>query len=943
MGLAVGGLGLTAGGYDHLIPYLIQPEDIIPGVSTWYATSCRECPAGCGMVVRNTESRVVKCEGNPLHPLALGTLCARGQAALMGLYEPDRPQGPLRRGDDGDFHRVSWTYAYRKLAKVFAGKPRIALLTDLHAGSLDVMMRTWAGAMGARMLVWEPIDYFAVKSVYGGVVPSINFAGADYLLAFGTDFLENWISPIEYAHGFTTMRKITNGTRAGFAYIGQRVSMTAANADIRIIVPPGAEIDIAHAIKAGGAAIDTTARRYHIEPADLHAVSTGLAGARTPLVLPGWYSDSAAAVKATGRTTSPLINTARPHATTYISSMSAMDALIDDMRSGAVDVLIVYGADPVFALPQSVHFLSAMKKVPTVISLSSYMDDTTAHADWVLPSNTALEMWGDYIPYPDIGNIMQPVMMPLYDTHLPGDTLIQFARLAGVDITGALGAPTFYSYLRTRWGFPLAPGATSNTPAPDWEAVVARGGQWPGAAGSGIATPVNGYETGHEADMASVVGLYPAITATIPSASATPAAPAPPSPAPIPAPADDQIRLFAYPHIYYYDGRNANRRWLQEIGEPILRTVWGSWAELNPVMAKRIGVSTNDLIEIRSGSVKIVISAIVTPRVALNTVAVPIGEGHKFYGRYASDIGVNVYPLLSPPVPLVDIDNTGNQEWAAHIKGSQSQWGRDIARTTPLGKPVKRDPVVLPLKTGYTYLDFYPGHDYKQHRWAMVVDMNRCIGCHACVVACYAENNLGVVGRDGIWACHDMFWLRIDPYLDWDNRFSPVIFQPMLCQQCDSAPCEPVCPVYAAAHSDEGLNMQIYNRCVGTRYCSNNCPYKVRRFNWFDYEWPEPLNWQLNPDVTVRKRGVMEKCTFCIQRIRAAEIVALRENRSVRDGEIVPACVETCPAGVYTFGDLLDPDSAVSKMFRSEPRGYQVLRELSTKPAILYLKKVIGT
>lgn len=564
-----------------------------------------------------------------------------------------------------------------------------------------------------------------------------------------------------------------------------------------------------------------------------------------------------------------------------------------------VDTLFVLGTNPVYSLPEPARFAEAMKRVPVKVSLSSYMDETAALADWILPSNTPLESWGDYQPYPDVTNLMQPTMGQIFDTRQTGDALIGLAKAAGFN----LGAETFYEYLRNRWGFPLKAGETPDTPAPEWEALLQKGY----TQGASAAAP---------APKAAVV---------------SPPQPQQPS----------SIRLYAFPQTYYYDGRGANRRWLQELPEPVTKTVWGTWAEIHPDTAAKLNIKTNDQIEIKTDKAKIVTSAFVWEGVARDTVAVPIGEGHTKYGRFASGVGANILPLLTTPSPGVQVNKTGQKQQVNRILGSTDQSDRNIVQTQPIKQPFKRDrEIIMPLPSGYTHWDFYPGQKYEQHRWAMVVDLDKCIGCHACVAACYAENNIGIVGAEEISRRREMSWIRIDRYIDWQEPAAPILFQPMLCQHCDAAPCEPVCPVFAAAHSDEGLNMQIYNRCVGTRYCSNNCPYKVRRFNWYDYQWPQPLNWQLNPDVTVRCRGVMEKCTFCIQRIREVEIVALREGRKIEDGEIVPACVQTCPTGVFTFGDLMDKDSKVSRMFADEPRAYQVLAELNTKPAIIYLKRV---
>lgn len=943
MGLTIGGFGVTAAGYEKLVPYIAQPDDIIPGESTWFATSCRECPAGCAMVVRNRDAHAVKCEGNSGHPINRGRLCSRGQAALHGLYDPDRIRGPMRRKASGDFEKVSWDAAMNAAGKMLAGRPRTALITDLQAGSLETLMRAWLGAVGSgTYIVYEPIDYEAVRAANGGIVPRFNIAGADHLISFGADFLETWISPVEYAVQFARMRQVKNATRARFVYVGPRVSMTAANADVRIIVPPGAEAEIARAIaveagigrRAPGPATQAVYKKYSIDPAVVRNVAAGLARAKAPLSLPGGDAITARAAMAlnTGKSAA-LIDTAHPHAVSGISTYAEMTGMISAMEAGTVDVVVVFGANPVYGLPDSARFVDALKRVPHVISLSSFMDETSTHASLILPSNTPLESWGDYAPYPDVRNILQPTMGAVFDTRQTGDILMGLARRAGADMA-ALGTTTFYSYVRRQWGVPATPGADDRA----WESMVQMGGKWPGETAV-PPTPPTGYETRPEAGFTAV----PVVLTAAPIPAAAPLVRPPTAPAP---PTSEtgagRMMLWPYPHTHFYDGRGANRRWLQEMPEPVTDCVWGTWAEINPVTAGRLGVSQDDVVEIDYGGAHIRVPAFVWEGVPPDTVAVPIGEGHTAYGRYAKDLGQNVLKLAGARAVPVNVSNTGESIWAARIKSDTGECGRAIAQVVTLGEHFAREePIRMPLPSGYGRTDFQPGHSHVGHRWAMVVDMDRCIGCNACVTACYAENNVGVVGPDNIRRRREMAWVRIDRYIDWGRKSAPIVFQPMLCQHCDAAPCEPVCPVFAAYHTQDGINAQIYNRCVGTRYCSNNCPYKVRRFNWFDYDWPKPMNYQLNPDVTVRSRGVMEKCTFCIQRIREAGIVARRQKRTIADGEITPACAGTCPTGAYTFGDLKDPNSRVSKIIRTDPRAYQVLGHLNTKPAVIYLKRIV--
>jgi molybdopterin-containing oxidoreductase family iron-sulfur binding subunit len=399
-----------------------------------------------------------------------------------------------------------------------------------------------------------------------------------------------------------------------------------------------------------------------------------------------------------------------------------------------------------------------------------------------------------------------------------------------------------------------------------------------------------------------------------------------------------------------FDGRVSNRGWLQETAEPMSGQVWGNVADINPQKAVALGLTSDDEIEITTKTGQIKLPVRITADVAENVVAVSFGQGHTALGRLAYRRGANAFEVIDGSESTsifgkATIKKTGIKLKPVYLMANQQQHKRELMQWVELSKfrkmqPGEGDNLILPLPEGYDPdKDLYPPHEYKNHRWAMVIDLSRCIGCGACTVACQAENNIAVTGEDSSRRWLEMAWLRVIPYRSEVNG-NRLGFLPMLCQHCDTAPCESVCPVFASVHNDEGLNAQVYNRCIGTRYCSNNCPYKVRRFNWLNVDWQKPLNLQLNPDVTVRVRGVMEKCTFCIQRIRAAELKAKREHRQVRDGDIEPACLQSCPTRVFTFGDLLDPKSKVSQLTRNDPRRYHILEELNTKPAITYLRRI---
>ncbi|OPY66866.1 MAG: Tetrathionate reductase subunit B precursor [Syntrophorhabdaceae bacterium PtaU1.Bin034] len=415
----------------------------------------------------------------------------------------------------------------------------------------------------------------------------------------------------------------------------------------------------------------------------------------------------------------------------------------------------------------------------------------------------------------------------------------------------------------------------------------------------------------------------------------------------------DTFDLILYPTIQFFDGRTANRPFLRETPDPVTMITWDGWVEINPATAEALAVKKGDLVAIRAGDRTIRAPAFPYFGVLPGTLALPVGLGHTdAFGRYAvSDMG-NPMQLLSGELDQagslirslssVTIEKTGDSVLIAHTDGSAHQHRRQLARSLPFEeyRNTRKDmpDIIMPLPSGYSKdRDFYPAHPHVDYRWGMVIDLDRCIGCQACVVACYAENNVGTVGKKNVLLGREMSWLRIERYFETEQPYAR--FLPMLCQHCDSAPCESMCPVFAPQHSPEGINNQVYNRCIGTRDCNQNCPYKVRRFNWFTWKHDHPLEWQLNPDVTVRQKGVMEKCSFCIQRIVEAKSAAAAEGRKLRDGEFTTACAQTCPADVITFGSLMDPESKVSKLL-NQGRAYQVLGRLNTKPAVIYLKKI---
>ncbi len=912
---SVGAGALAAAGpafdsFRKLYPYITPPERIKPGKWTLYATTCRECPAGCGLHARVVDARPINVAGNPAHPVNHGGLCARGQSCVMGLYDPDRLTGPLKDGKP-----TTWDAATSAVSsRLRESKGRVIVLSGIETGAPAGVIGKFAAAFGAdRPLFYEPFNAETVASANQRIfgrrdIPRYRLDDCDFIISFGADFLETWISPVEFARGFTAARSLDRERPARFVYVGSRLSMTAANADEFIMVPPGGERLVAAAmLREGDAPLPAGVSREM-----LARLRKEFQQSKSPVALGAQLGKEAdfSQTHALGRTT-PIDNVRK-----------ALESI------GPDDIVIVHNSNPAFTMPAVVP---ALKRAGMVVYLGTMPDETAALAQFVLPIDSPLESWGDYEPWTGVHGLMQPAITRLYDTRPAGDVLLALAAASGRALVpeGASKSPaTFEEWLSHDWEM------LRRRVAPDapWEEF------WRNALRSGgvfeTPPPV-------KIEQQIVVDPEPAI----------PASPAKPG----------ELALVTWPSVMLYDGRTANRGWLQEAPDPTTTVVWGSFADIHPKTAAMLGVKGDDLLRIARGESAVEIPARVTEDVAEGAVAMAFGQGHTSFGRNATGCGANAFLLVEPgsSSASVVVAKAGRTRAITTSCTTQDQHHREILQWATLADVrAGRIPVpqtyTMPLPSGYDpKVDVFPGHKYDEHRWVMAVDLAKCTGCGACAVACQAENNIPVVGETQVKRYQFMAWLRIVPYrLEEKGTVPPtasggqspsphIAFLPIMCQQCDSAPCEPVCPVFASVHNDEGINSQVYNRCIGTRYCSNNCPYKVRRFNWQNFEWPKPLAMQLNPEVTVRERGVMEKCTFCIQRIRGAEIAAKRENRAVRDGEIVPACVQSCPTQAFIFGDLMNKKSRVFEVTNNDPRRYHVLEELRTKPAVAYLKRVI--
>ncbi|HEV2150370.1 MAG TPA: 4Fe-4S dicluster domain-containing protein [Longimicrobiaceae bacterium] len=988
--LGASGAGVAAAGCDalpplgrggeaeKLIPFVVPSEDIVPGVPTFYASTCRECPAGCGIFVETHSGRATKVEGNPDHPVSHGNLCPRGQASVQGLYHPDRYTGPFVLEPGLTPRNISWGTAEAELAeRIRRARPgSVVFLTGDYTGTKERLVNEFVAATGIRRVVYDPL---------GEQPRGLNFANANFLISFGADFLETWGSPVDYAWQFAQMHSYRNGRRGKFVWVGPHRPLTGLNADQWVAPRPGTEAAIALAM-SGAMDVATAAQQTGVEAAVIEQLAREFRAGGGVALGPG-VATSGPNASALQAAVDRLNGRATPAPTR--AGMRGVLQLVEQMRAGQVEMLLIDVWNPAYTLPGGVKFAEALQRVPFKVSFSTFPDDTSRLCNMVLPDHHFLEAWDDYVPYQGVYEIVQPALRPVFNTKQVGDVLLSVAQQLGGAAAGVATVNTYYEYLRANF-----PGG-----AEAWRAAVKNGGVYPGIqreAAPGESGLPSGFAPPAANPEAAPAPADPAVAVPLAAAPTVVAGPAPSfEPVQFEGAADANFHLVVYPSTRFYDGRTANRPWLLELPDPVTKVPWQSWVEIHPQAAREMKIERGDLLEVSTPYGSLQTYAYIYPGVRPDTVAIQMGLGHEAFGRFTEGRGVNPNVLLgaamerttgafAPYGQRVRVRKVRSADRHTPIPnrlpeglfevGSRLQHDREIAQAVSLAKLAEADghnPGFIPgsresihaLKGNGGFAPVptntdpsaypAPGTHYGEYveterRWAMTINLDRCIGCSACVVACNAENNVPVVGPDEVAKGRMLHWLRIERYFGVsrdkeeayrDEATDDVRFLPMLCQHCGNAPCEPVCPVYAAYHTPDGLNAQVYNRCVGTRYCENNCPYKVRVFNWFTYDFPTPLNWQLNPDVAVREKGVMEKCTFCVQRIHEAERDAAVENRPLRDGEVVPACVQTCPTEVFTFGDITDPDSLVAKTAASN-RSYRVLDLLNTQPAIVYLKKV---
>jgi len=906
------------------IPMARAEGELIPGIANWYATTCAGCPASCSLLVKQRDGRPIKIEGNQASPLFGGATCATGQATVLSLYDDERLRGPLWLG-----RPATWKAIDRQVSEALGaappGKNKVAVLSStLTSPSMRAILGRWRERSGDfQHVVYDAVSASALRAAgaisFGqAVVPHYAFDQARVIVGLDADFLGTWLSPVEFARQFARGRR-SEGARPFHVQFEAGVSVTGTNADLRVPVAPsdlGAVAVALLARVARHARLPELAAGPDPVPSDvLDRVANELWRSRGHSLVVSGANDTAIQVAVNalnelldniGRT----IDYARPSLQRQ-GDDAAVARLIDEMVAGEIHTLFLLGVNPAYDYPDAARFLAGLEKVALSISFADRLDETSVHAHAVCPDHHYLESWGDAEPVAGHFGLSQPLIAPLFDTRAAGESLLHWL--------GEDSDP--YSFIRSTW---------RDTVFRRQHGIADFDSFWDRALEQGTVDVGAGSMVSLDRSAAD----WRAAAATLVEENRRARASRQPN----------RLELACFESVAMRDGSHANNPWLQELPDPITKVTWGNAAVIAPELATTLGVSEGDVVALTTGRGRVELPVFVQPGQEPRTVSVALGHGRSRVGKAGKGVGVNVFPLTtfvrgqrSSFSADLTLARTGRRE---SLAGSQTHFSMEerpiVLETTAEELASPSESELLP--------SLWSEQPLGEHSWGMAIDLDSCTGCSACVVACQAENNVPVVGKDQVQRNRIMHWIRIDRYYTGTRS----LHQPMMCQHCGHAPCETVCPVLATTRSSEGLNQQVYNRCIGTRYCANNCPYKVRRFNWyhytedsrFDFNMTSPLGRMvLNPDVTVRSRGVMEKCSMCVQRIQGGKNLALRSGKPLADGDIRTACEQVCPTQAIVFGDLKDPASRAATLAKSR-RAYHVLEELGTRPNVFYLKKI---
>ncbi|MES2836325.1 MAG: TAT-variant-translocated molybdopterin oxidoreductase [Bacteroidota bacterium] len=960
-----------------VIPYVVKPEDVTPSVGTWYATTYFDGNDFANILVKSREGRPIKIEGNKLSVVSKGGTNARVQASVLSLYDSARLANPTIKGANSTWDAVDKEIT-SKLTAIAGKNGNIRLLTStiISPSTKQIIAEFIAKYPTAKHVTYDAVSYYGIQKAnelsFGkSVIPTYNFDKANVIVSLDADFLATWLAPIEFSAQYVKNRKVSKEKRemSRHIQIEANLTVTGSNADMRIPAKPSQIANAALSLyKALGGSVSAKALPFDAKIASIakelqenKGKSLVIAGSNDPSVqvvvnainnLLGNYG-----------TTIDLDN----YTTTRQGNDAEVVALTEQMKKGEVAALFMWNVNPVYTTPSTSGFAAGLKKVELSVSFADRADETASLAQYVCPDNHYLESWGDASARVNQHSLIQPLIYPLFNTRSAQESLLKWS---GSAITN------YQDYVKAYWEknmFPLQL-AESNF-ANFWQKALHNG----------------------------VMELAPVAAATLTFAADVNAAAS--------KIAESTAKVGAWEITLNQktamgNGNQGNNPWLLEMPDPISRVTWDNYITMSPSEVEKLGFNTQlgldekaDVIEISVNGRTIKAPVLAQPGQAAGTIGIALGYGRTAVGKAGNNVGANAYELVSVEDGAIKYNNYNvtvgttslDKYFLCSTQSHHTLMGRDMVKETSLAeykKDTKAGNVrpTFEVKEGHDHvkktpseLDLWasketPGFDRPGHFWGMAIDLNSCIGCGACVVSCQSENNIPVVGKDEIRKTRDMYWIRIDRYyssamteevaekegkgvIDMYNAMEKpedqpqVVFQPVMCMHCNHAPCETVCPVIATTHSNEGLNQMTYNRCVGTKYCANNCPYKVRRFNWFKYHDNAQFDYHqndtvgkmvLNPDVTVRSRGVMEKCSMCIQRIQEGKLNAKKDGRRVNDGEIQTACSQSCPTNAIVFGDMNDKNSNVASL-KADDRMYYMLEELNTQPSVFYMTKVRNT
>jgi len=931
--MALAGLaGCTKQPDEPIYPYVKAPEDLILGKPMYFATAHPFTTGAVPLLVKSDQFRPIKIDGNPEHPAVRGGSDPYSQGTLLELYDPDRSQHVSYRGEGREWVEFQKEF----IGKVASTKDGTGIYFLSAAITSPTLARQWQGVQkaypNAKLVQYEPA--LAGTFLAGGSSVQYDLTAADVIVSLDADFLSSAAYPgfHKLVRDYADQRKHPeNGMNRLYA-IESTPTTTGFKAEHRLPLR-ASEIPSFAAALAAAVGAGVTASGYAWTPEQqkyLAALAKDLkANAGKSAVIPGLYQDPSVALlalvinDALGNTGKTVFAGGTPVNPVPSDQLGDLKALVADLNAGKVDWLVILNANPIYDVPADLDFATAFNKAKTVAHLGSHLDETGQISHWHIPAAHYLEYWSDARAYDGTVSVVQPLIDPLYG-----------GRSAHHFFQSLLDEPLLSPYDAVR---------------ETWKAAIK-----------------GDFETGWRKALHDgwIEG-----TAFDKTAKSTPAAFHGSVPAPTPK---DSVEVVFRPDPNIYDGRWSNVGWLQELPKPVTNLSWDNAAIVSGATLMKLGLEEDDIVEISVGGGRVKAPVIVAPGHPDNSVTVYLGYGREFAGRVGSGAGFNAYLIRNSWAPFyatgaikkvdgkwgVAITKSHFQDHRSKMVSGEGNGNNSLEANEALGpRGIIRYATLDDFKAnpGFAHegegrdtpemgTSMFPNWTYTEaNAWGMSIDMNSCTGCNACIVSCYAENNIAVVGKQQVRIGRDMQWLRIDTYFEGDLSAPRAHFQPMTCQHCENAPCEQVCPVGATVHSPEGLNLMVYNRCVGTRYCSNNCPYKVRRFNFLlysDYE-TESLKLMRNPDVSVRSRGVMEKCSYCVQRISAAKIEADKENRNIRDGEIVTACQQACPAQAIVFGNINDKQSRVSKL-RAEERSYQVIADQNARPRTTYVAEVLN-